>query len=54
MQGNQSEERGDEEGRLKRNDVLSLLASHEATSLYDDTEQLDVLQKVAGVLKINK
>ncbi len=30
--------------------VLSSAALHEATSLYDDTEQLDLLQKVEGVL----
>ncbi len=47
-QGNQSEDRGIEERRFKRNETsFSSAASHEAMSLYDDTEQL--LQKAAGV-----
>ncbi len=51
MQGNQSEERGDEERRFKRKETsFFLVASHEATSLYDGTEQPDLLQKVAGVI----
>ncbi len=48
MQRNPSEERGNEE-RQEKWDVLSWVASHEATSLYHDADTMDLLKKVAGV-----